>query len=104
MKYPVSAPNPTPTPTGHDDATANKIPSERTTMNQPHKSAPLDYQESVIPGTPPGGDDKIPDIRPNLQIKRKVGAASTSSLESQDLLEDDRCTMLFFVPPLSHQG
>ena len=104
MKYPAFTPNPTPTPIRHDDATATKMPSERTTMNQPCKSAPPDDQDSVIPGTPPDGDDKMPDIRPNLQTKRKVGAASTSSLESQDLLEDDRCTMLFFVPPLPHHG
>ena len=95
----ASAPNPTPTPTRHNDATATKMPSERTTMNQPHKPAPSDDQDSIIPGNPPDGDDEMPDIRPNLQTKRKVGAASTSSLESQDLLEDKRCTMLFFVPP-----
>ena len=99
MKYPASAPNPTPTPTRHDNATAAKMPSDRTTANQPYKSAPPDDQESIIPGTPPDGDDNMPDTRPNLQTKRKVGTASTSSWESQDLLEDDRCTMLFFVPP-----
>ena len=35
MKYPASTPNPTPTPTHHADASATKMPSKRTMMNQP---------------------------------------------------------------------
>ena len=104
MKYPVSAPNPTSTPTRHDNATAAKMPSDGTTANQPHTSAPSDDQKSVIPGIPPDGDEEIPDTRPNQYTKRKVGTSSTSSWESQDLLEDDRCTMLFFVPPFLTTG